>query len=290
MEQFAARRVRLADADIFLRMGGEGPPLLLLHGFPQTHLVWHRVAPLLARSFTLVMPDLPGYGRSTGPAPDGEHRGHSKRSMAEAMVAVMDRLGFSRFALAGHDRGGRVGYRLCLDAPERVARFAALDIVPTLEVWDQMDWRRALATYHWQFLAVPAPVPERMIGADPDFYVRHLIDRWAGRAEALDPEAVADYVAQFRDPAVVTAACEDYRAGAGLDRDHDLADREAGRRIACPVLVVWGRGYSASAESPASVWRTWAGQVEEAALDCGHFLAEERPEECAAALLDFFRS
>jgi haloacetate dehalogenase len=288
-DQFEARQVRLAETDLFLRIGGEGPPLLLLHGYPQTHLIWHAVAPVLARSFTLVIPDLPGYGRSQGPPPDPEHRAYSKRRMAGDMVELMERLGHSRFALAGHDRGGRVGYRLCLDHPGRVTRFAALDIVPTLEVWDEMDWRRALGTYHWQFLAVPAPVPERLIGAEPELFVRHLIQRWAGDAAALHPEAVADYVAQFRDPAVLTAACEDYRAGASVDRADDLADREAARKIACPVLVIWGRGYSASATSPAAVWRKWAGQVEELALDCGHFVAEERPEDCAAALLGFFR-
>ncbi len=288
LDEFATRRITLSEAEIFLRIGGEGPPLLLLHGYPQTHFIWHRVAPRLARSFTLVMPDLRGYGRSKGPQPDPEHRGYSKRRMAEDMAAVMERLGFARFGLAGHDRGGRVGYRLCLDHPDRVERFAALDIVPTLEVWDEMDWRRALGTYHWPFLAVPAPLPERLIGAEPEFFVRHLIQRWAGRADALDPEAVADYVAQFRNPAVIAATCEDYRAGAGIDREDDLADRVAGRKIQCPVLVIWGRGYSASAHSPAAVWRRWADHVEEAALDCGHFLAEEKPEACAEALVRFF--
>ena len=290
LDGFEARRVALAETEIFLRLGGEGPPLLLLHGYPQTHRIWHRVAPALTRNFTLVMPDLPGYGRSKGPPPDREHRAYSKRRMAEEMVALMERLGFPRFALAGHDRGGRVGYRMCLDHPQRVTRFAALDIVPTLDVWDEMDWRRALGTYHWPFLAVPAPLPERLIGADPEFYVRHLIQRWAGDPSTLDAGAVAEYVEQFRDPAVLTATCEDYRAGASVDRDDDLADRDAGRKIACPVLVIWGRGYSASAGSPATVWRQWADQVDDVALDCGHFLAEERPMECAEALLSFFRA
>ena len=290
LEGFQSRRIQLSEAEIYLRIGGEGPPLLLLHGYPQTHLAWHRVAPMLARSFTLIMPDLRGYGRSKGPPPDPDHRAYSKRSMAQDMVAAMDHLGFARFSLAGHDRGGRVGYRLCLDHPQRVERFAALDIVPTLEVWDEMDWRRALGTYHWPFLAVPAPLPERLIGAEPEFFVRHLIQRWAGRAQAFDPEAVSDYVAQFRDPAVIAATCEDYRAGASVDRDDDLADRMAGRKIACPVLVIWGHDYSASAASPAEVWRRWADRVEEVALDCGHFVMEERPQACADALLSFFRS
>ena len=291
LEAFAERRINAGEAEIHLRMGGKGPPLLLLHGYPQTHVIWHRVAPILARDFTLVMPDLRGYGRSTGPAPDAEHLGHSKRAMALDMVAVMAALGFERFGLAGHDRGGRVGYRLCLDHPQRVTGYAALDIVPTLEVWEEMDADRALATYHWQFLAVPPPIPERLIGADPELYFTHLLRRWAGRFDSLDPEAVAAYVAQFQDPRVIAATCEDYRAGAGIDRTHDRADRDAGRKIACPVLALWGRGYKASASaSPATVWRRWADDVREVALDCGHFLAEEEPEACAAALAEFFGS
>jgi haloacetate dehalogenase len=290
LDDFETRRISLAEAEIFLRIGGKGPPLLLLHGYPQTHLIWHRIAPTLARSFTLVMPDLRGYGRSKGPPPDAEHRAYSKRSMAGDMIAVMERLGFKRFRLAGHDRGARVAYRLCLDHPERVEQVAVLDVVPTLEVWDEMDWQRALGTYHWPFLAVPAPLPERLIGAEPEFFVRHLIQRWAGREDALDPEAVADYVAQFRNPAVIASTCEDYRAGASIDREHDLADRQAGRKIACPLLVIWGRDYSASAASPAEVWRRWADRVEEVALDCGHFIAEEEPQACADALIDFFRT
>jgi haloacetate dehalogenase len=289
LDEFDERRITLADAEIYLRSGGAGPPLLLLHGYPQTHAIWHRVAPRLAQAFTLVMPDLRGYGQSKGPPADAEHRNYSKRAMAKDMVAVMAALGHQRFALAGHDRGARVGYRLCLDHPERVTRFATLDVVPTIEVWDEMNADRAIATYHWPFLAVPAPVPERLIGADPEFYVGHLLDRWAGRKDALDPGAVAAYVAQFRLPSVLTATCEDYRAGAGIDRVHDRDDRAAGRKIACPVLVIWGRDYSASKEtSPIVVWRRWADDVCEVPLDCGHFIAEEAPDECAAALLRFF--
>jgi haloacetate dehalogenase len=289
LEGFEERRVRLAEAEIYLRLGGEGPPLLLLHGYPQTHLAWHRVAPRLAERFTLVMPDLRGYGRSTGPGPDPAHRNHSKRAMAQDMAELMGALGHARFRLAGHDRGARVGYRLCLDRPECVERFAALDIVPTLDVWEAMDADKALGSYHWQFLAVPAPVPERLIGADPAFYVEHLLSRWAGRREALDPRAVADYVAQFRNPAVLSATCEDYRAGATVDRADDRADRDAGRRIACRVLVLWSRSYLApKAASPVAIWRRWADHVEEAAVDGGHFLAEEQPEACAGALLRFF--
>jgi haloacetate dehalogenase len=289
LDGFDEHRVALAETEIYLRSGGEGPPLLLLHGYPQTHLAWHRIAPRLAERFTLVMPDLRGYGRSTGAGPDPGHRNHSKRAMAQDMVELMTALGFARFRLAGHDRGARVGFRLCLDHPACVERFAALDIIPTLDVWEEMDADKALGSYHWQFLAVPAPVPERLIGADPAFYIEHLLTRWAGRRDALDPRAVEDYIAQFRNPAVLTATCEDYRAGATVDRADDRADRAAGRRIACPVLVLWGRRYlAAKTASPVAAWRRWADEVEEAALDCGHFLAEEQPEACADALLRFF--
>jgi len=288
-EGFEERRVAVGEAELYLRLGGNGPPLLLLHGYPQTHVAWHRVAPLLARDFTLVIPDLRGYGASTGPAPDPAHRNYSKRVMAEDMVALMAELGHERFALAGHDRGGRVGYRLCLDHPERVTRFAALDIVPTLSAWEAMGADSALSSYHWQFLAVPAPVPERLIGNDPDFYFTHLLERWAGRPDALDPEAVRAYLAQFHGPAVIAATCADYRAGASIDRTHDRADRDAGRKIACPLLVLWGRRYlTAKDAAPLKTWRDWAEDAREIALDCGHFLAEEEPGPSAAALRKFF--
>jgi len=288
-EGFEERRVAVGEAELYLRLGGDGPPLLLLHGYPQTNVAWHRVAPLLARDFTLVIPDLRGYGASTGPAPDPAHRNYSKRVMAEDMVALMAELGHERFALAGHDRGGRVGYRLCLDHPERVTRFAALDIVPTLSAWEAMGADSALSSYHWQFLAVPAPVPERLIGNDPDFYFTHLLERWAGRPDALDPEAVRAYLAQFHGSAVIAATCADYRAGASIDRTHDRADRDAGRKIACPLLVLWGRRYlTAKDAAPLKTWRDWAEDAREIALDCGHFLAEEQPGPSAAALREFF--
>jgi haloacetate dehalogenase len=288
-EGFAERRVSVGDAELFLRIGGDGPPLLLLHGYPQTHLAWHRVAPSLMRHFTLVLPDLRGYGQSCGPMPDAAHQHYSKRAMAQDMAELMSTLGHERFLLAGHDRGARVGYRLCLDHPHRVERFAAIDIIPTLDMWEQMTAERALTSYHWSFLAVPPPVPERLIGADPDFYIRHLLARWAGRVDALDERAVGAYLEQFRRPSVVAATCADYRAGATVDRTHDAEDRRAGRKIACAVLVLWGRGYlSAKTASPLAVWRRWADDVREVALDCGHFVAEEASDASADALIRFF--
>lgn len=289
LESFDRREITLGAYTLNVAIGGEGPPLLLLHGYPQTKAIWHRVAPRLAERFTLVMPDLPGYGASIGPTPDLENLHYSKRATAEVMAALMDHLGHERFCVAGHDRGGRVGYRLALDHPEKVERYAALDMVPTLEVWEAMDWHSALEAYHWPFLAQPAPVPERMIGADPEFYITHLLERWAGDPDALAAEAVRDYVGQFHKPEVVAATCADYRAGATVDMAHDQADREAGRKICCPMLVVWGRGYSVAGNaSPAEIWRRWADDVSEAALECGHFVAEEQPEACAAALEGFF--
>lgn len=288
-EGFIEQRIATGEAEIFLRSGGSGPPLLLLHGYPQTHVAWHRVAPRLMRHFTVICPDLRGYGQSRGPAPDPEHRHYAKRAMARDMAALMTALGHERFLLAGHDRGARVGFRLCLDAPERVERFAALDIIPTLDVWGEMDADKALASYHWSFLAVPAPLPERLIGADSDFYIRHLLDRWVGRPDALHERAVAAYLQQFHDPAVIAATCADYRAGASVDRADDAEDRRQGRKLACPVLVLWARRYlSRKTSSPAAAWRRWAEDVRETALDCGHFLAEEAPDACAAALTEFF--
>jgi haloacetate dehalogenase len=288
-EGFSEHRIATRDADIFALTGGEGPPLLLLHGYPQNHVMWHRVAPRLATSFSLIIPDLRGYGDSMGPAPDAAHLNYSKRTMAADMVSLMEALGHPRFSIAGHDRGGRVAYRLALDRPERVARVAALDILPTFEVWQRMNRDAAMRSYHWLFLAQPAPLPEQLIGRDPDFYLLHLLNRWAGAPAALDPASIAEYARHFRKPSVIEATCEDYRAGATVDLEHDRADRASGRRLSCPLLVLWGRRYLAGqAASPLDVWRSWAGDVREVALECGHFLAEEEPQGCADALNGFF--
>ena len=289
-EGFQEIRIPAGDAEIFARTAGSGPPLLLLHGFPQNHVMWHRVAPRLAARFFVVCPDLRGYGDSLGPAPDAANRHYSKRTMAADMIAVMSALGHERFFLAGHDRGARVGFRLQLDHPERIGRLALLDILPTFDVWDRMDSKTALNTYHWLFLAQPSPMPERLIGHDPDFYLHHLLDRWMGRPGALDPVAVAEYARHFRKPSVIEAACADYRAGATSDPDDDRVDREAGRKIACPTLVLWGRRYltAKSSTSPIDVWRPWCADVRDEALECGHFLAEEQPDACADALERFF--
>jgi haloacetate dehalogenase len=286
---FKERHIKTKKADIFLLIGGTGPPVLLLHGYPQNHVVWHAVAPLLSDNFSLIIPDLRGYGESKGPQPDPQHLNFSKRAMAEDMVEIMITLGYDRFMLAGHDRGGRVAYRLVLDHPEKVSRFAAVDIIPTLEVWDQMDKDTALGTYHWLFLAQTAPLPERLIGHDPEFYLLHLLDRWAGRRDVLDKTAVAEYIRHFRKRSVIEATCEDYRAGATIDLEHDRADQKTGQRIQCPTLVIWGKHYlSSKTKTVLKVWRKWADDVSEVVIECGHFVPEEEPEACAAALQDFF--
>jgi haloacetate dehalogenase len=285
---FAERRIRTTHAEIHLRLGGDGPPLLLLHGYPQTSAMWHRVAPPLAERFTVVAADLRGYGGSSKPPSGPDHAAYSKRAMAADMVEVMAALGFPAFAVAGHDRGGRVGYRMALDQPAAVTRLAVLDIVPTHTMWRRMDKELAVAVYHWLFLAQPDGLPEKLIGADPAWWVRESLRRWAGDPDAFAPEAVAEYVRCFSDPAAIHASCEDYRAGATVDDELDAADL-GHRKIACPLLVLWGqRGIAQEAEDPLAAWRPWADDVRGQGIRGGHFLPEEAPAETLAALEAFF--
>jgi haloacetate dehalogenase len=283
-EGFHERQVATSGVEIHLRLGGDGPPLLLLHGYPQTSAMWHRVAPALARRFTVVAADLRGYGGSSKPPSGPDHAAYAKRAMAADMVEVMATLGFPEFAVAGHDRGGRVGYRMALDHPSTVTRLAVLDIVPTHTMWRQMDKELAVATYHWLFLAQPDGLPEKLIGADPAWWVREKLRRWAGDPDAFAAEAVAEYVRCFSDPAAIHASCEDYRAGATVDDEHDAADLGR-RRIACPLLVLWGdRGIARRAEDPLAAWRPWADDLRGQGIPAGHFLPEEAPAETLAAL------
>ncbi len=285
-EGFRCEKVDVGDAIINLRFGGEGPPLLLLHGFPQTHVHWHAIAPRLMRDFSLVIPDLRGYGESAGPSPDPQHHNYSKRRMAHDMLVIMDLLGHQQFRLAGHDRGARVAYRLTLDCPDRITHLASLDTVPTLDIWEAMDMGDAIEAFHWSFLAQPAPLPEKLIGGDPDFFLNHLLNRWAGSADILDPVAVLQYATHFRKPSVVAAMAEDYRAGATIDLLHDRQDRELEKKIFCPVLVLRGTRHTPVPLLP--IWERWSSDVQEVAFDCGYFLAEEDPVGCTAALRDFF--
>jgi len=281
-EGFELAMIDTGAAVIRVRHGGSGPPLLLLHGHPQTHLIWHRVAPRLARDFTVVAADLREYGDSSKPPTTTDHAPYSKRAMAEDQIAVMRQLGFDRFGVAGHDRGGRCAYRMALDHPECVGKLAVLDIVPTGEAFRRANMAFGLGYWHWFFLAQPDPLPERMIGANPDnFYFR-------GPRDLFDSEALADYLRCVRNPETIHAMCEDYRAGATIDFALDEADR-GNRRIACPVLALWGRrGQLEAWYDVLAIWRDWASDVRGRALDCGHYLAEEAPEEVAAELADFF--
>jgi len=253
--------------------------------------MWHAAAPLLARRFTVVAADLPGYGDSFRPRPAEDHEPHSKRAMAADLVEAMAVLGFDRFAVAGHDRGGRVAYRMALDHPDRIERLAVLDIVPTAEVWARADRMFSYGYWHWSFLAQPAPLPERLIGADPEAFFEHSVRRMGiGGVPGRYPEEVMDaYRAQLRDPDAIEAMCEDYRAGAFIDLEHDEADRGA-RRIACPTLALWGSGGALSLfyDDVLAIWRQWAGDVSGHAVDASHFLVEDRPDDIAAELTGFF--
>lgn len=286
-EGFELRHWQTPQGVIRGRVGGAGPPLLLLHGNPQTHVMWHRVAPALARHYTVVATDLTGYGRSVKPPSSPDHAAYAKRTMARTQVDVMAQLGFERFAVAGHDRGGRVAYRMALDHPDVVSRLAVLDIIPTGESFERGRKDFALGYYHWFFLAQPAPLPERLINADPQWWWRWHTNR--GAPEAFAPEAIEDYLACFSDPETVRGMCEDYRAGIGIDCDIDAADRRSGRRITCPLLALWGARAKLEAwYDTLAIWRQWADDVSGHSLDCGHYLAEERPAETADALLNFF--
>lgn len=290
-EGFTEREVGTSRGTVHARVGGTGPPLLLLHGYPQTHVMWHAAAPLLTERFTVVAADLPGYGGSFRPAPAADHLPHSKRALAGDLVEAMAALGHDRFAVAGHDRGGRVAYRMALDSPDRVTGVAVLDVVPTGDVWGRADAQLALLYWHWAFLAQPAPLPERMIGADPDaFFDGHVraalgLGRAPGR---YPPELMALYRRLLDDAGTVEAICEDYRAGATVDREHDDADRGR-RRVECPLLALW----SARGALPRlygdvlAVWAPWAGTVTGRGLDTSHFLVEDEPEEVARELTAF---
>jgi len=282
-EGFQLSMIDTGEAIIRTRHGGSGPPLLLLHGNPQTHVMWHKVAPRLAERFSVVATDLRGYGDSSKPAAAPDHAPHSKRAMAHDQIAVMRQLGHERFFVAGHDRGGRCAYRMALDHPETVLKLAVLDIIPTGEHYRRTDMRFAMAYWHWFFLPQPYPLPEQMIGADPDGYCLR------GRRHLFDPQALDEYLRCFRNAETRHAICEDYRAGATIDFEMDEADRLAGRRIACPVLALWGgRNEIHESYDVLAVWRDWADDVRGRAVDCGHYLAEEAPDETLAALLEFF--
>ncbi len=290
---FCRERMAVNGTHINALIGGAGPPLLLLHGYPQTHVMWRHVAPVLARSFTVVATDLRGYGDSGRPPSAPDHAPYSKREMARDQVELMRALGWRQFRVAGHDRGGRVTHRMLLDHPDAVVRAAVLDIVPTLRMYEKTTQAFATAYYHWFFLIQPAPFPERLIGADPAAYLRYNFgegrpSRPAGLAPFL-PDALDEYIRCFSAPESIHATCEDYRAAASIDLEHDRADY--GRnRVQVPLLVLWGEeGVIERCFDPLADWRDYALDVRGGALPCGHYIPEEQPQACAQELLEFFR-
>jgi len=293
-EGFESHRADVDGASIHYKCGGppDGAPVVLLHGYPQSHVCWRDVAPELATTHNVFVPDLRGYGASTGPDPDPEHLGYSKRAMAADIVALMGEAGFDRFAVAGHDRGGRVAYRMALDHPDVIEKLMVLDMIPTLDVVKQTNKNLALAVYHWFFLAQPAPLPETLIAANPEYYVSWTINSWLGKGFELEAGAIASYCTNFGNMSVIQAACEDYRAGMSSDLDHDLSDRDAGRRIQCPVHALWGDQSDDGRDlGHIAAWQRWAdGDVTGRALKCGHFLPEERPVDVAREIAEFLQN
>ena len=287
-EGFSETEIEAEGIAVHLVHGGTGPPLLLLHGYPQMRAMWHKLAPFLAESFTLVIPDLRGYGDSAKPKSDAAHLAYSKRSMARDQVAVMQALGFEHFAVAGHDRGARVGHRMALDFPDRVRKLAVLDIVPTHKIFSTVDKEVARRYWLWFFLSQPADLPESIIGADPGRYLRICLGAWSADSTRFSDEALAEYVRCLSDPETIHASCEDYRAAASIDLEHDEAD--LGAKIGCPVFALWSarRGAGRAPHDVMAAWRERAQDVRGQALDCGHFMPEEAPAETAAALSAFF--
>jgi haloacetate dehalogenase len=284
---FTQRRITTSGAEINLVTGGNGPPLLLLHGYPQTHLMWRKVAPRLAGEFTVVIPDLRGYGDSSKPAAGADNADYSKRALAQDQVETMAALGFERFAVAGHDRGARVAHRLARDHGERIERLALLDIVPTLYRFETIDQKAATSSWHWFFLIQPRGFPERLIGSEAEFFLRHQFAGLLREPAKLEPGAFAEYLRCFKNPETIRATCDEYRAGASIDLEHDRADR--GRKLTMPLLMLWGRRSSqGSGYDVLGVWREHAENVRGQAIDSGHFIPEEAPDDAYRALHDFF--
>jgi haloacetate dehalogenase len=293
MDDFQVAEIHTGETTIFVRSYGAGTPLLFLHGFPQTHLMWRGVAPVLARRFSVVCADLRGYGQSGCPASTPDHAPYAKRAMARDMIVVMENLGYRQFAVCGHDRGGRVGYRMALDYPEHVTRLAMLDILPIEAAWALADARFALGYWPWSLLAQPQPLPELILRTNAEAIIDNALGEWGSPAAAFPAEVRAAYVRALANPDHAHAICEEYRAAATADRVHDKADRESGRRIRCPILVLWSaRGplddWYVEQGGPVALWRRWGDRIEGRALEGGHFFPETSPTATAEALGHFF--
>ena len=285
---FEYQQVDVAGVIVNCAIAGSGPPVLMLHGYPENHLMWRDVAPALAGDHTVVLADLRGYGDSGKPAPDPAGEVYAKRSMARDQAGLMRQLGFERFQLVGHDRGARVSHRLALDYPDAVTRLAVLDIVPTRHVLNHVTRTMATAYFHWFFLPVGNGVPEHLIGADPGFWIRSIFRSLLGAGTSIDAAVMEDYIRCFSDPGTIAGSCADYRSAASIDLVHDDESFAAGQRIGCPVLVLWGaQAFVGREYEPLSVWREYAADVRGQALPTGHFLPEEAPDLVIAALRDF---
>jgi haloacetate dehalogenase len=286
LEAFVPLQITTSGASIHVLKGGSGDPLLLLHGFPQTHVMWHKIAPRLAESYTVVLADLRGYGDSSKPTEGPDHANYSKRAMAQDMVEVMGQLGYDAFQVAAHDRGARVTHRMLLDHAPRIKKAAVLDIVPTYEMYATTDRALATAYWHWYFLIQPAELPERLIAAQAEYFLRTTLARLSRDSSAFTPEAVDEYVRCISDPATIHGMCEDYRASASIDLVHDEADLQ--QKVQCPLLVLWGaNGFIGRKYDVLGIWRKRADQVQGYGIPAGHFLPEEAPEETYQALQTF---
>jgi len=288
---FQKSRITVNGVSLSVHRGGGGPPLYLLHGYPQNHMAWARIAPDFAERFEVIIPDLRGYGDSDAPPDDEAHTVYSKRQMAFDIVGIADALGHDRFALLGHDRGARVAYRLALDHPDRLVRLGIIEVVPTADFWAAWSAELAMKAYHWTFLAQPPPLPETLISADPDGYMEHTLRSWTldKTLDAFSPEALESYRRQARDPAHLAAMCADYRAGATTDRALDEADRRARRKIPTPLMFLCGDdGFPAQSGDPAALWKAWADDVGTETCVSGHFAMDENPRAVVDTFLPFF--
>jgi haloacetate dehalogenase len=286
---FTNHRISVAETTIDLVTAGEGHPLVLLHGFPETKMAWHKIAPKLAENFKVIVPDLPGYGDSTAPSQDSKHLNYSKRALASLLISAVRQLGIEHFSLAGHDRGGRVAYRMAIDYPELVSSVVLLGIIPTVEIMDRLTYQTVLRMENWFFLSQPKPFPETMINAIPDFYLNYILDSWSKDGTSISQDARMEYLRCFRNPKVIEAICEEYRSSE-TDILHDRNDQINGKRIACPTLVLWSeKGFAASFGDPLTIWKNWSDDVRGLPLPCGHFLMEEAPDQVFTELNGFFQ-
>lgn len=290
---YETRSVSIGDQRISAHIGGNGTPLLLLHGYPQNHATWRRLAVPLARNFTCVIADLPGYGSSSIPADDPDHESFSKRRMAAVLMSAMASLGYATFSVIGHDRGARVAYRIALDHPATIRRVVIIEIIPTSDMWEAFNAEMAMKAYHWSFLAQPFPLPETLIAGDPVFFLEWTLRSWAkgNCLDIFDSRSLQSYREQIRDPARVHAMCEDYRAGATIDRRLDLSDKARGAKIRAPLLFIWSKlGFPAATGEPLGLWKAWTHKLSGAEVDSGHFMPEENPDALLAAAVPFLNA